>query len=69
MFVGQSYTNLRTTGFNDAISSIRINGGGVWRLCSDKDFGGRCVNVSSSMSDLGRVGLLRNVSSIRLVQR
>ena len=67
MYIGQDYTNLGSTGFNDLASSVRIEGGGTWRLCSDKNYGGRCVNVTGSTADLGRLGLGNNVSSIRRV--
>jgi len=57
MSIGEDYTNLGTTGFNDAVSSVRVIGGGTWRLCSDKEYGGRCVNVSADVADLGSIGL------------
>ena len=67
MTIREDYTNLATTGFNDAVSSVRIMGRGTWRLCSDKEYGGRCVNVSSDAGDLSAIGLRGKVSSIRQV--
>lgn len=67
MSVNQDYTNLGTTGFNDAAESVRVSGG-TWRLCTDKQYGGRCVNVSSDVSDLSSLGIRSKISSIRQVQ-
>jgi hypothetical protein len=67
MFIGQDYSNLGNSGFNDVASSLRIRGGGTWRVCSDKNYGGRCVDVSSDVPDLNRIGLGNTISSIRRV--
>jgi hypothetical protein len=67
MFIGQDYSNLGNTGFNDVATSLRVQGSGTWRVCSDKNYGGRCVDVSSDVSDLGRIGLGDKISSIRRV--
>ena len=39
--------------------------GGVWELCERPQFGGRCVNVSSSVPDLRSLGLRNRVGSAR----
>jgi len=66
--VRNDYGNLRTTGFNDAVSSIRIVGRGTWRFCSDRNYGGRCVNVSSDVRDMNRLAVRTAVSSIQRVR-
>jgi len=43
--------------------------GGVWELCDGDQFRGRCVTVTDSLPDLGRVGLRDKVSSARPVGR
>jgi hypothetical protein len=68
IFIGGDYANLGSTGFNDVASSVRIDGGGLWRLCSDKNYGGRCVTVSSGVVDLRRIGLGDNISSVRRIR-
>jgi hypothetical protein len=66
---GRSYTTtgsvpLVPSSFNDKASSVQVSGG-VWELCEDRDFGGRCVTISRNVSDLGSVGLRNEVSSVR----
>lgn len=41
---------------------------GVWELCEEPRWTGRCVRVTSSVPDLGRVGL-RGVASARPIER
>jgi len=41
---------------------------GVWELCEEPRWTGRCVRVTSSAPDLGRVGL-RGVASARPLER
>jgi hypothetical protein len=68
-FRGRSVTvngessNLRDQGFNDKAMSIRIRG--TWQLCSDANYRGNCVSVEGDQDDLGRLGISRNLSSIR----
>lgn len=69
-FRGRSFTAtgsvpLVSSSFNDKASSVQVNGG-VWELCEDRDYGGRCVTISSNVSDLGSYGLRNRVSSVRL---
>lgn len=56
---------LSTANFNDRARSVRVNSG-VWLLCEDANFGGRCEYVDSSVRDLRRIGLRGNISSISL---
>jgi hypothetical protein len=57
-------SNLGGTNFNDRAQSVRINSG-VWQLCENANFGGRCVTLSRSEPDLARLGLNGAVSSVR----
>lgn len=52
------------SGFQDRAESVRVIGG-VWELCDRSGFGGRCVKVTSSVSDLGSVGLRNRIGSAR----
>ena len=56
---------LNTVGFNDRARSVKVNHG-VWLLCDDANFGGRCEYVDRDISDLRRIGLRGNISSISL---
>lgn len=46
--------NLKSIGFNDKISSIRIQGRGAWLVCDRSDYQGRCIRVNDvrNMRDL-----------------
>lgn len=57
--------NLANYNFNDRALSVRIPRGTRWQLCQDAHFRGRCVTLTSSVSDLRRYGLAHSVSSIR----
>ncbi len=72
-FRGASFTldndtdNLRNTGFNDRIRSMRVSGGN-WEACEDRDYGGVCMvygpgdyrrlppQMDRSISSLRRIG-------------
>jgi hypothetical protein len=56
--------DLRQIGFNDRASSLRVNWG-VWEVCRDVNFGGRCARVDRSVSDFGRFD--DQISSVRLL--
>ncbi len=56
-------SNLRDHGFNDRAMSIRVRGS--WQLCSDVNYRGQCVSIRGDQDDLGRLGLPRNLSSLR----
>lgn len=61
-------SNLANSGFNDAISSIQLNGG-AWEVCTDANFRGNCQVIDSSVRNLDRWGLNDRISSMRPVGR
>lgn len=71
---GQSMTfredvsNLRNSGLNDAISSMRL-GRGAWEVCEDANYRGRCQIIDGDVRDLGRSGLNDRISSLRPARR
>ena len=46
-----SIANLSDDRFNDRISSIRVERG-VWTVCTDRNFRGRCETVNGDISNL-----------------
>jgi len=62
--VSHSIPNLAATPMNDRALSIHVRGG-RWELCRDANYRGRCVFVTSSVSDLRRLGLGHSISSVR----
>ncbi|MFN7163544.1 MAG: beta/gamma crystallin-related protein [Hyphomonas sp.] len=58
--------SLSRAGFNDRARSVDIRAG-VWEVCVDGDYRGRCVTLDRPMSDLRDAGLSGNVSSVRLL--
>lgn len=71
---GQSLTfrsevsNLRSSGMNDQISSIRL-GRGDWEVCTDANFRGDCRIIREDARDLNRMNLNDKISSLRPVRR
>jgi uncharacterized protein YcfJ len=72
-FRGRSFTtgkpvnNFERTGFNDAVSSIIVDRG-RWEVCSDANFGGRCVVLrAGNYGSLNTLGLNNRISSVRPV--
>ncbi|TAG75411.1 MAG: hypothetical protein EAZ24_10225 [Burkholderiales bacterium] len=73
-FTGQAVTldgdiaNLRNTGFNDRIQSMRVFGG-TWEMCENRDFSGVCMTFGPG--DYRRLPpqLDRAISSIRQITR
>ncbi|HEX5380124.1 MAG TPA: beta/gamma crystallin-related protein [Phenylobacterium sp.] len=58
--------NLEYTGLNDRIRSIRLrSGSGPWIVCTDANYGGRCVTVSRSVYDTQVLGMRDSISSMR----
>jgi Beta/Gamma crystallin len=53
-------------GFNDRARSIEVRSG-VWELCVDGGYRGRCETIDRSVSDLRDLGLSGNISSVRLI--
>jgi len=60
-------SNLGGTRFNDRAQSVRIDRG-VWQLCENANFGGRCITLDRSVTDLGRFGMNSTVSSVRRIR-
>lgn len=58
--------NLRNTGFNDVISSIRFRGS--WEVCTDAYFRGTCRVFSDDVWNLQQHGLNDRISSLRPVR-
>jgi hypothetical protein len=59
--------NLGSSGFNDQISSLQVEG--EWEVCSDAYFRGRCQTVRGDMRNLVLLGLNDSISSLRPVRR
>jgi hypothetical protein len=53
-------------GFGERAESVQVSGGS-WELCDRPAFRGRCVIVSGNLTDLGAIGLLNRVNSVRPV--
>ena len=58
--------DLARPGFNDRARSVDVRGG-VWELCTDGDYRGRCETVDRSVSNLSDLSLSGNISSARLL--
>lgn len=59
--------NLRNTGFNDVISSMRFRG--AWEVCTDAYFRGTCRVFTDDVWNLQQFGLNDRISSLRPVRR
>jgi len=59
--------NLRNSGFNDVISSMRFRG--AWEVCTDAYFRGTCRVLSDDVWNLEQHGLNDRISSLRPVRR
>ncbi len=55
--------NLGSSGLNDQISSMELNGS--WEVCTDANFRGQCTIVSTSTRNLGSTGYNDRISSLR----
>ncbi len=58
--------SLGRVGFNDRAQSVDVRSG-VWQICVDGDYRGRCETIDRPVSDLRDIGLSGNVSSVRRV--
>jgi hypothetical protein len=58
---------LSTKDMDDKVSSIRILSG-VWQVCVDDKFEGRCEIVDHSMADTREINMDNKISSVRPVQ-
>jgi len=56
--------DLRGSGFNNKISSLRVENGS-WLFCSDTNYKGDCFWVSRDWPDLSTVGFNNRISSLR----
>jgi hypothetical protein len=71
---GQSLTfrgevpNLRNSGMNDAISSMRL-GRGSWEVCTDAYFRGDCQVINGDVRNLRNMNLNDKISSLRPARR
>ena len=59
--------NLRNSGFNDTISSMRFRG--AWEVCTDAYFRGTCRTFRDDVWNLEQHGLNDRISSLRPVGR
>jgi hypothetical protein len=59
--------NLSWIHFDDRISSVEVRHG-VWELCSDSEYRGRCITVDTDIPKLSRLGMDDKISSIRRVR-
>jgi hypothetical protein len=57
---------LSSKDMDDKVSSIRVLGG-VWQVCKDDNFGGRCEIVDRSMPDTRVINMDDKISSVRPV--
>lgn len=64
----QEIPNLRNSGMNDAISSIRL-GRGSWEVCTDANFRGDCQIIHNDTRNLRNLGLNDKISSLRPARR
>ena len=64
----EAIPNLRNSGLNDAISSMRL-GRGSWEVCEDANYRGRCEVINGDVSNLARSGMNDRISSLRPARR
>jgi hypothetical protein len=60
----EAVSELSSRRFNDTAGSIRINRG-IWLVCSDANFRGRCEVIGRSVRDLYEFDLNNKISSLR----
>ena len=61
-------TNLTSRGLNDAVSSMRIEGGGRWEVCIHADFRGNCQIIDQDMPNMSQWAFNDRISSVRRVR-
>ncbi|MBA3070503.1 MAG: beta/gamma crystallin family protein [Hyphomonas sp.] len=64
--VNRDEPNLSRAGFNDRARSVDVRSG-VWAVCADGNYLGRCVTLDRPVSDLRDAGLSGSISSVRLL--
>jgi hypothetical protein len=52
------------SGFGNRAESVQVFGG-IWELCEETEFMGRCVSVTANVVDLAALGLRNRVKSVR----
>ena len=58
--------DLNRTGLNDRVRSIQVDRrSGPWLVCSEANYGGRCVTVRRSVPDTRVFGMSDSISSVR----
>lgn len=62
--VTEGVRDLSRWGFNDRVSSVRLQGG-RWQACTDADFSGRCVVLYGNVKNMEPLGVNDQISSIR----
>ena len=60
--------NLGRSRLNDRIRSIQVSGRGVWEVCKDAGYRGRCQIVRNDVGDTRVIGLEDAISSFRRVR-
>lgn len=58
------YPTLHDVSFNDRARSLVVLSG-VWEVCEDSDFRGRCAVIRQDVYDLAEIGLRNRISSVR----
>ena len=71
-FQGQRYTSNREVSnlprqYNDMALSVHVEGG-VWEVCADSDFAGRCEVIDRDVPNLNDLGFGEAISSMRPVR-
>lgn len=56
--------NFNLIRFNDQARSIEVRGG-VWLVCADGNYGGRCEYIDRTVRNLGEIGLSGAISSAK----
>ena len=73
-FAGRTVTllgdtpDLRPSGMDKRISSMRVASGETWELCTSRDYGGTCKLVTGDEASLGRLNLNDKIESVRRVR-
>jgi len=68
-FTGRSVTlidaedNLRLQSFNDTAQSVEVHSG-IWTVCRDSNFEGRCVELTRDVRNLSVYNLNREITSV-----
>src|SRR5450432_769028 len=66
--VSQAVPNLRKSGLNDRVSSLKVVLGQKWLLCKNKKFRGGCIVVDRDVPDLRALDFNDMISSLKPVE-